>query len=548
MRNSAARRKVINRSLRGNDAFNRNEGQFFNVLVAPNAASMGVLPSDLPLELFARDRILYVTPRHESQWGAAVGIAITKMASVAWDIKSTVRAKRKRFQELLLTADTATHNGGWVRFAAKITRDYTCTNNGCFVEIVRDRATYGSKIIGINHLPSYRCRRTGDPDYPVIFTDRYGREHFMKWFQVMEFCDMPETQDEYMGGGLCAAERAYQQIKKTAALESYVFDKVSGLRPLAIHIINGMTTKQLERMLSDGADGALRRGLTSYMGAIVAATLQPDQAPGLVTIPLAELPDGFDPQQERDRADLIYANALGLDPQDIKPIGNQQMGAGAQSVVLHEKAKGRGLAAFRQAFTHQINWMVLDDRTRFLFTEHDAADKQRKAETMSRVVAAIAALAKQNILNGPQSMQLLSDWEIVPREFIPEDITPVEAISDTEKQDVDDRELSPEEAEQLQASGALLGDPTTGIDPFTGKPITPVPNAMADTIDRTASVRAQGVQQNGRGFRETQPAAPKRIETRNDRQSGSPPTSPLSRRVKEIVSETRAKANGVVHE
>lgn len=407
-------------------------------IFVPTAPSRVLLPPSLPYTLWVRDKFLSLTPRADAQWGCAIGVGVTKVASLAWDVKSEVALRSKKARELLHNADSATGNGGWVQYMAKQVRDYTCTNNGCVTEIVRKTRAYGSQIVAINHLPSVRCRRTGDPDRPFIYQDRHGQEHVLRWWQVMYFSDMPDPDEDTFGGGLCAAERAYPQIIKMAAIENFVYEKVSASRPLAIHIISGLRTEQLEDAIKNAEQQQVEEGMLSYMGAVVLASIKPDSPPGLVTIPLAELPDGFDASQERSRSDLVYANALGLDLQDITPLSNTPFGTGQQSRTLHEKAKGKGLMMFRQAFIHGMNRLVLDDKTKFLFTERDLEDR-RKGALVSQLRTKVAeSRIKSGITSPEEERQLLVDEDELPNTFISKDLTPGTTYSDTDKPAVDE--------------------------------------------------------------------------------------------------------------
>lgn len=414
-------------------------------ILVPTASPATILPPQLPLGLKDRDRILSMTPRVDAQWGAANGIAITKVAALAWETKGSVELRSRRAQELLLHADSVNGPGGWVSFVSKQLRDFNNTNNGCHFEIVRQKQAYGSKVLGIAHLSSMRCYRTGDPEYPIVYRDRLGREHLLRWWEVVSIADLPDPDEMLFGAGLCAAERAYQQIIKLAALERFVYEKVSASRPLAIHIVNGLQTEDLEAALRSAHDQRNEKGLTTYMGAVVMTTLKPDAAPALVTIPLAELPNGFNSVEERDRADLIYANSLGLDPQDLKPISNQQLGAGGQSVVLHEKAKGRGLVAYRQSLVHHINELVLDEKTKFLFTEHDYDDMKKQIDISKGRAEVAGTRVTYQITTAEEERQLLVDQDELPKSFIEYDTTAGETVSDTDKPEVEEVALAPED-------------------------------------------------------------------------------------------------------
>lgn len=442
-------------------------------LFVPSSPLRTVLPPSLPQTLWQRDRVLSLTPRADAQWGAAIGIAVTKVASLAWEARSSVGLRSRRAQDLCLNADSALGQGGWVHYIAKQVRDYLCTNNGSVTEIVRETLAWGSRIIGINHLPSIRCRRTGDPERPIIYIDKQGREHLLEWWQVMYFSDLPDPDENLYGGGLCASERAYPQIIKMAAIEGYVYEKVSGSRPLAVHIISGLKTEQIDDAIKSAEDQMAREGLSAYMGAVIMATINPTTPPSIVTIPLAELPDGFDVKGERDRADLIYSNAIGLDPQDLSPLATSNLGTATQSLVLHDKAKGRGLLMFRQAFVHGMNQLVMDDQTKFVFTERDYDDLKKRADVSKARADVSGVRIDKQITTPEQERQILVDLDEIPRSFITEDTIPGESLSDTDKEDVDEPQELGQGADEVSTSSGASTSPQQ-----PAAPAAPAPNSQ----------------------------------------------------------------------
>lgn len=433
------RTRTQRRSVTRDNAFPiEHGGGYFQILIPAIQPQDSLLPQYLPPDYRIRDRVLDSTPRADAMWSAAIGIAITKAAALAWDVKSEIALRSTRAQELLLNADATSISGigGWVSYLGKQMRNYTCTNGGCYTEIIRATGAYGSRIVGLGHLSALRMRRTGDPEYPYIYIDRWGHQHVMRWWQVFNLVDMPDPDEAALGVGLCAAERAYQQIRKLAALEMYLYEKISGSRPLALHIVNGLTQQQLTDMMAGASNAQAQKGLSLYMGAIVATTLKPDAPPSLVTIPLAELPDGFEAGEERERADLIYANALGLDPQDLRPMANQQMGAGAQSQVLNQKAEGRGQAAYRQQLTHHLNQLVLDDKTKFLFTEHDYQDQQAAANVSVARGTFVTTLIDKQVISPQQGQQILAEQDEIPKAVLEAAAQGGTQLSDTDKPEV----------------------------------------------------------------------------------------------------------------
>lgn len=387
-------------------------------------------PQPPPYWSYMRDDVLRATVYKEAMWGASIGIAISKIAAAGWEIKSESKRKAKNSQDLYLFADG--RSVGWVSFLGKHLRAYLTSDNGAFVEIIRASKGVGSKIIGLRHLASRRCQRTGDPAIPVLYRDLKGKRHELKDYQVMCFADMPDDDETFFGTGLCAASRAYAAIFKLASIEWFVREKVSGLHPLAIHIVNGVLSNQLDGAVKAAKDQTISKGIAAYMGAVIIGIPQ-GEAPAVVTIPLAELPDGFNRKEEFDLSILTYANSIGLDVQDLQPLSGQGLGSGTQSLVLSDKGKGKGLASWKQQWIHQNNEKVLPAATTFEFIEKDYEDMTKRA-SVSKSRAEVAKLRIEAAITTPaQELQVMVDEDELPREFLALDLTEGENLSDTEK-------------------------------------------------------------------------------------------------------------------
>lgn len=389
----------------------------------------GLPPEPPPFWSYARDDILSSTIYHESMWDASIYIAMTKMASMEWRIKGEgLRARRMR--EMLMSSD----GKGWIPFLSRHLRDYLLRDNGAFIEVVRASGGAGSRILGLVHLDSRRCTRTGDPDIPVIYRDRKNRFHELKDYEVLDIVDSPDPGDLWFGVGHCAASRAYKAIYNLSVLETYVGEKVAGRRPLAIHFVNNVSAAQIENAVREADNEAANKGYVAYLGAVVVPNIDPTVVPQVATIEMAGLPEGFEADNERRTAYLKYANAIGLDPQDLDPqlLASRALGTGAQSRVIDDKASGKGLVSWRQAFTHILNEYIMPETVTFYFRESDYRDQLQQMELESSRTEVNAARVAAGFILPEQGTQLLVDADDLPAEFLPvADITPVEELSDT---------------------------------------------------------------------------------------------------------------------
>lgn len=386
----------------------------------------------------ARDYTLRSTVLFEDMWAAAIGIAITKVASSSWEIDSEIPLRARRGQDIINDSD-------FVKLFAKGLRDYLTTDNGQFIEIVRAAKSPVSRIVGMAHLDSLRCTRTGDPEIPLIYIDRKGYEHEVRAENVIALSDMPDPGDTWFGVGNCAASRAYRSIYKLSVIERYVSEKVSGRRPLAIHFVNSIGQKQLGEIVTAAEESAARQGILSYMGAIVVPLLDASVPPQVSTVPLAELPDRFNRKEETDLAILSYADNIGLDVQDLQPLTGQALGTGAQSQVLDEKAKGKGLVIWKKDLAYELNMKIFDDMTTFAWIEKDYRDQERQAGVSNARATASKTRIDAGITKPEQELQVLVDLDELPNEFLPEDVTG-DTLSDDEKPDKE-QEGEGEEAE-----------------------------------------------------------------------------------------------------
>lgn len=384
---------------------------------------------------FERDDVLRMTMHYESMWANAIYTAISKTSSTSIEFRGSVALQVKRIQELIRHADPGYGNRSKTTFLQRHLRDYLMTDNGAFFEIIRATPALGSRILGIKHLDSRRCRRTGDPDIPVIYRDKLNHWHEMKSYQVICMSDMPDPGELYYGVGYCAASRAYRKVYEMSALETYVSEKVVGQRPLAIYFVNGVTQSQVETALDTAKAAAQGQGYASYMGAAVVSLVDPTSTANVAKIDLAGLPDRFDPVQERKNAYLVYADAIGIDPQDLDPelVVSRSVGTGSQAKVIDDKASGKGLASWKEEFMYNINEFIAPDTVYVTFKEKDIRDLAAKAQLTALRVQSVTGMQAAGNLTTEQGTQMLVDAGDIPAEFVKVDLTTTVTMMDDDK-------------------------------------------------------------------------------------------------------------------
>jgi len=436
---------LLRHSVTAADAGDYRSGGFSFVLPFFFPANIGGLPSEPPpYWSFQRDAVLRATILKEAFWSSAVTIAATKVATAGFDLDGPERQTRK-YQEMILEWS----GDGYVPSQQRAVGDYLCTGNGTHFEIVRASSAAGSKILGLITLDSLRCQRTGDPDVPILYRDLKGGLHEMQDYQVVSIVDQPDSGATWFGVGHCAAERAYTHIYRMAAIEQYIAEKVTGSGATKITLVQGVSTPQIDNLTTIAESKKSVKGLTYYQGAIIAGILG-DTPVKTTEILLRGLPDGFNRKEELDIALLAYADAIGLDPQDLQPLSGQGLGTGTQSRVLHEKAKGRWPARYNKQLAHLLNLWVTPNSVTFSFNEQDLDDDKKRSDNASVRAGTLETYINTGILKPTQALQIAVDNNDVPKEFLPQDVTPDDSLSDVEKPETEEEANQPQASETAQ--------------------------------------------------------------------------------------------------
>src|SRR3990167_11428220 len=398
----------------------------------------GMLPPEPPPYWSVdRDRVLRYTTIKAQMWAQAVGIACAKQASLSFELEAEASPMLvKRAQQMMLSLDGTSYTLGVERGV----RDYVTTDNGEFWEIVRVSNAAGSRTLGLMHLDSLRCIRTGDDEIPLVYRDLRGRYHELQQHEVILMADMPSASAELFGVGLCAASRAYDKIVFMDSIGTYFNEKITGRKANEIHLVNNVSEKTLKTGIQSAEAQNTQEGFMVYKNVVVIPVYSENAVTGY-KIEVAGVPDGFDHKEDRDIANLEFANALGLDLQDLQPLSGQGLGTGAQSHVQAEKSKSKTLSARMKQFAHEINQKFLPDVVTFTFAEIDLTDEEKKAN-ISKVHADTRAVQVQSgEIAAVEARALAVEADDLPAEMKPVIPNAIDdTLSDEEQPDAIDTE------------------------------------------------------------------------------------------------------------
>ena len=421
----------------------------------------------------------------ENFLASAIYAIANRNAAFGWELTG-LEDDVKYAQQLFQFAE---FGAGWQQLIIKLTIDMLTQDNGGFIEVIRpakilidgkkydavkklyendvpewhafdngsefrvkgEYKIYDSPLdlpIGISHLDAGRCQRTGDQDVPVIYTDIHGKQHALKWWQVLAFNDMPSPIEDMNGVGYCALSRLFRSSHIMQSISLYNDEKVSGRFNRAVFLTN-VDPETITDAIEMAENDASNKGLIRYSQPIVAATLSPETQVSLETINLAEIPDNFNFNDLQNWYIANLALALGVDYGFLAPLPGKGLGTAAQSETMERQSRGKSSRLFMDMLSNAINFKgVLPQSVEFQFIEKDT-EEEAKQEKMKMDRAKRHEIYKNNGFTTPTvSQQMLSDVGDIPQIYVEqmgqEDSTPVvttEGDENLESQDAQEDEM-----------------------------------------------------------------------------------------------------------
>lgn len=428
-----------------------------------------------------RDRQLRAFVPTENVFASALGTVVARNSAFDFSVEGPPRTAT-RVHDIL---ENANNGKGWIDFVAKVSFDLYTADSGAFFEIVRDGDGETAPLIGINHLDAARCWHTGIPLEPVLYQDRLGRYHLLKWYEVQTLAELPAPHETLYGLQLCALTRLLRACQIIKAVNQYKYEKVSGRHTRAIHFIRGVPTAQINAALAQMQIAADQAGLSKYLQPIMIGTVDPAVDLQTATIEFVGLPDGYDEETTFKHYISQMAMAFLEDYQTFAPLPGGNLGTSAQSEILHRKAQGKGPALFMKLFSKAFNQNVLPKNVEFAWEEQDVEAEKKEAE-----VRALRATTRQvRIASGeitPEvARQIAKDEGDLDGAYL-EALGQEDVTEDVELED--DRPADAQVAED-EAGGA------EGLQPAQGQQ-APTPEqlqAVADAIKDLSPLLLRGV-------------------------------------------------------
>jgi len=404
----------------------------------------------------------------------------SRNASFRWEVTGP-RDQAQWAQRLLSQAD---FGKGWQSLIMKLSQDLLTTGNGAFMEIIRpvrartksgewydaisvfnpgtkknewvpfDRRRgeiiYALKQgefdiqdsmldlpIGLAHLDSSRCRRTGNPAFPVIYTDLDGFEHLLANHQVAPLTEMPSTRETHLGYQRCAVDRILRAAQIVLDTEIYKGEKISGRFTRAIHLTN-IDADVIQDAVNQAEENNNNIGLMRYSQPVIAATLDPNAKASVETIELATIPDGFSEDESFRWYIAALAMGLGVDYGFLAPLPGNKLGTGSQSETADRQAKGKSSALFVNTIEQVLNWHgILPCETVFKFNAPDPFEESERDRAFGRRARSLSILIKAGVITAQIGAQISADNGDVSPQYLAQmglaDLTPIITVSGNDK-------------------------------------------------------------------------------------------------------------------
>ncbi|NOQ49284.1 MAG: hypothetical protein GQ553_01265 [Nitrosomonadaceae bacterium] len=276
----------------------------------------------------------------------------------------------------------AQYGEGWEKFFGMFVEDLLTQDNGAFSEIIGAGDKSGPIIgapLSLAHLDSHRCTRTGNIEYPVVFTDVDNTKYKLHYSRVLFLSQMSSPIKEMYGVGFCAVSRAINISQTMIDILNYKQEKL-GSRPMRSLIITkgGLDPADLASAFPLAESAMDNQGLARYSKVVLAGiSTLPDA--GVEMINLSELPDGFDEETSVTLGMATIALALGVDARELFPA----MSSGAtraDALIQHIKQRGKGPGQIIQSVEQGLEAKFLPPHLKFEFDFQDDAQDRQKAE------------------------------------------------------------------------------------------------------------------------------------------------------------------------
>ncbi len=277
--------------------------------------------------------------------------------------------------------DESDLGAGWTTFYSKFVEDLITQDNGSFAEIIAEGDPSGPIIgmpVGIAHLDAWRCRRTGDPEFPVVYHGEDGifKFHFTR---IIYFSSQPSPIEQMYEVGFCAISRCVGNAQSLLDMLVFKQEKL-GSRPQRQILVTtgGLDPEDVASAFEQANEGMDNQRLSRYSRTVVVGASGLDNA-AIDKIDLTSAPDGFTEEEGVSLGMAAVALAFAMDPRELWP-GQVSRSTRAEALISHIKQRGKGPGQILQMTERQFNFKFLPAHLEMKFDFQDDAQDAQQAE------------------------------------------------------------------------------------------------------------------------------------------------------------------------
>lgn len=312
-----------------------------------------------------------------------------------------------KFQDILMNRTESRSDRsrvGWEHGFGLFLLDSWTQDNGAFFAVEGPGRPDGpltgapTKLI---HLDSWRCSRTGNEKYPVVFQDRDGKWYKLHRARVMAYSSLTSPIAGMHGIGFCAGSRSINNIQHLIDIGIYKQEKM-GSRPARQMIIGqeGVTAEDIGKAFYVAESQMDDAGLSMYSKNVVIAPRNRSAASkiSIDVRDLASAPDGYDENTSTTLAMYCVAMAFGVPARWLWPATS--VGATkADALLQHTVGLTLGPAEILRSLTRLLETKFLpptlqiiadfqdDEQDRAVAEIRKIRSEQRKNDLETQVIS-----------------------------------------------------------------------------------------------------------------------------------------------------------------
>lgn len=409
------------------------------------------------------------------------------------EVETAKRPDIAYYEHLFRDAD---FGRGWASFVQKFVLDYLRQDGGAFVEVIAPgnakRAPKGA-ISGLAVLDSLRCWPTGDPEYPVVYWNRKGEYHLIHSERVIQFQDMPDSDEMIPGYGMCALSRSIAIAYREVLMAQYIEAQLDDKPPPGILTAAGMLESNREKALTLYRKDQIGTDVSPEWGKLMwLFPTDPTIPVKLEMLQFTVPPEKFDWKIYTELDIDLLALAIGVDRQDLWQLSGSSgiSGSKGQSETLSQKSRGKMKGLLYAQITRKLN-DLLPDEYEFAFQERDGQEEAEKAATAQVWSGVTASL--RGTLSVDEARQLLASQVEPIKDAISDEDGKILSVSDGDVQTA--QQMADDAAANTQLNSALQLQAATQSAPAqsggANKPVPKRPGMGANVGRRPNAGAAQ---------------------------------------------------------